>query len=94
MFFLGAGDYLFQNEVLYTLLERIEKTILIYYTATLLGCSNGIEKTRKEKLDFWYTMKFRPVCHQAIVANKKLFLEKKFDTTYDICADQDWMCIC
>ena len=90
--FMGAGDVLFDKDVLC----KVNNIIKTDHPDILYGYVMGIEDDNKTvkmncKLDFWYTIKFFPVCHQAIVAKKQLFSEKKFDSTYKVCADQDWL---
>ena len=92
--FLGAGDLLYDSSVL----SQVEKCIsdnnapdIIYgYVMTQKPEESDLVKY-DNRLNFWYTLKFRPVCHQAIFAKASLFKEKKFDISYEVVADQDWM---
>lgn len=92
--FLGAGDSLFDGSVLSTVERHIKENnspdIIYGYVMTKKTGEDDLAKY-DNRLDFWYTVKFRPVCHQAIFAKTSLFSEKKFDISYEVVADQDWM---
>lgn len=90
--FLGAGDYLIKRTTINMIARAIELTekpdVLYGYVHTKI---DGISGIMDRKIDFNYTFRFLPVCHQAIVAKRKLFDEKLFDTSYKAVADQDWI---
>lgn len=92
VYFLNSGDYLYDNQCLTQLFDKVGKkeTPDIIYAPVL-----GFEEQRKVKL-------FRPfnkleifkqmLCHQGIIAHKSLFDQfGGFDTKYLIKADYDWL---
>lgn len=90
--FLGAGDRLYDSYTLEKVVRNLEnKTPDIIYGYVVEENPDGTEREYKEKLDMWYTVKFRPVCHQAIIAKTELLRDRPFDITYRIAADQDWL---
>ncbi len=90
--FLGAGDRLYDADTLGELVRNLEKERTdILYGYVVEENPDGSRREFREKLDIWYTVKFRPVCHQAIVAKTDLLRERPFDITYKIAADQDWL---
>lgn len=91
--FLGAGDTLYDESVLekvdaFVKAQEKHPDVVYGYVYNVL---DGKEEKFCRKLDFWYTVKFDPVCHQAVFAARELFDEKAFDAGYVIAADQDWM---
>lgn len=89
--FLGAGDYLIEKNILNVLYTKLnsEKTDILY--GYVIGIKGGEKKKFVRHINFWYTIRFQGVCHQAIVARRELFTEKMYDIRYRICADQDWL---
>ena len=89
--FLGAGDYLVDS----TVFKKVHKCINDNLVDIMYGyvlADSGIQKRRFERhMNFWYTIRFQGICHQAVFARAELFKEKMFDENYKICADQDWL---
>lgn len=89
--FLGAGDYLIDHTILKKLYEYAKNSLIDIIYGYVLADS-GTQKARFERhMNFWYTVRFKGICHQAVVARSDLFIEKKFDLSYKICSDQDWL---
>lgn len=93
IYFLNAGDYLCNNEVLRNVIERLnanaESDILfgdyIYYEG------NGEHRCSGYRADI-PDLLGRGYCHQAIFAKKSTFVKcGKFNTDYKIYADLDWL---
>ena len=90
--FLGAGDYLYTDDVLKKTVRlagrRCNADILYGYVYTTI---NGKLKDEIRKFDIKYSLRILPIYHQAVFAARHLFNEKQFDLKYPVVADQDWM---
>jgi len=88
--FLGAGDYLMDNifDAIEKALQSDNPDILYGYVMTRRGDK---EEALVRYADKKYTYRILPVCHQAILAKRELFLEKTFDVAFKAVADQDWI---
>ena len=89
LYFLNAGDFFLEND----LLQRVAKWCIgekdIYYGSVLKD--NKIECYPKYIRTSWLTLMERMVCHQAIFAKKYLYLKNPYNLEYKICADRDWL---
>lgn len=88
--FLGCGDYLASSDVLSNIVDNVKDLPDIIY-GNVNTTVNGEENVMNRRLNWWYTFRFEPVCHQAVFAKRKLFEEKDFNTEYEAVADQDWL---
>lgn len=93
IFFLNAGDCFCDDRVL----ERTSAFLDAHKADIAYGNIVQIDGNQKSvrKYGKLYRRKFvylsgDCICHQAIFGKHELFLEKKFDTNYKICADRDW----
>lgn len=93
--FLNAGDKLYQDDIVEKVVHNIEnKKADIYYGNIMYVYNDGHEAIRK--YGKWCSKKIYDytgdcINHQAIFAKSKLLKENKFDTSYKICADREWM---
>lgn len=93
--FLNAGDRLYYNEIVEKVAHYIErKKADIYYGNIVYVFNDGHESIRKYgkwcgKRIYDYTGDC--INHQAIFAKSYLLKENKFDLSYKICADREWM---
>lgn len=90
--FFGAGDTFSNNSVLKIVAEQ-SKCDIVYGYVYMKDANNNAFKYIV-KLDFLYTFRFSPISHQAVLARRCLFNRYKFNTTYKIAADQDWIMRC
>lgn len=93
--FLNAGDILAEKEVISEVAAEIEKNPGdIYYGNIIYQYSNGESKIRTygkicgKKI---YYCTGDCINHQAIFAAAKCLKNFKFDTSYKICGDREWM---
>lgn len=89
--FLGAGDTLFDESVLDDIAKELNKYSpdIIYGYAVFVDGDQMMEYRRL--IDFNYTFRIRPVCHQAVFAKTDLLRQYPFDIQYKIAADQEWI---
>lgn len=89
--FMGAGDVLADTKVL----ENIENVLSQFLPDILYGYVYFGEKTKKaiykRKINFLYTIRFRPISHQALFSKRTLLLDCPFNEEYKITSDQDWI---
>lgn len=93
IFFLNAGDKFIDNSVLFKTNEFIDHNNAdIFY-------GDVIEKRPQKKYlrryteknsKIWYYSLGACLCHQGMFCDRKLFLEKKFNIDYNVCADREW----
>lgn len=90
-YFIGAGDVLYDSDVLGKIADSIEEDgdDIIYGYVKAVGGKGTTDI--KYMLDYRYIVQFFPVCHQAVFAKTKLLKERMFDLTYEVGADQDWL---
>ena len=90
-FFLGAGDSLYNENIL----KNVEKYLSKHNCDILCGYvftnADGIKGEIRVIPDWTYTVRFIPICHQSVFAKRELLLQRPFDTHYKIGADQDWL---
>lgn len=90
--FFGAGDTFANNNVLEVVADKAASDIVYGYVYMKDISQNTFKYIIK--LDFMYTFRFSPISHQAVLAKRDLFDRYKFNTTYKIAADQDWIMRC
>ena len=89
--FMGAGDVLADKNVIedvQNILESTKPDILygyVYFGQREKKC------IYRKKVNLFYTIRFRPISHQALFSKKSLLIELPFDETYKITSDQDWI---
>lgn len=88
--FMNAGDLLFSDGVLDTLVEDISDSVSVIYGDSVIIChDNNLSMKAKSfttlNLLLWST---RVVCHQSIFIRKTKFL--KYNTEYKLKAELDW----
>lgn len=89
--FLGAGDTLYNETVLAEIAGKIDESNPDIIYGYVMAIEDEKIFDMKRKIDYWYTLEFIPVCHQAIVAKRELLLKYPFDVKYKIAADQEWL---
>ena len=90
--FLGAGDTLCDENVLsdvWNIAVEMSQPDIIYGYVNMINKGNIQKYSRKVGLE--YTLRLRPICHQAVFGKKSIVAEYPFDTNYRIVADQDWI---
>lgn len=95
--FLGSDDFLFDEDVLAKMSERLTKTDakLVYGDVKILGntpWAEGEEIYRGE-IAISQIMRFN-ICHQSIFYNRLVFKTRKYNLSYSICADYDFNLYC
>lgn len=93
IFFLNAGDCFANEEVLAKVREaasNTQKDILYGNIIQVNGEQRNIYRYGKICKSKLYYSIGACVCHQAMFAKRELFHDKKFDTTYKVCADREW----
>lgn len=91
--FLNAGDYFTDNNVLKNTEVFVRKTNadVAYGDITLIdGERQSLRKYKKVCSKKAYFISGDCICHQAMFAKRKLFVNKKFDLSYKVCADKEW----
>lgn len=89
--FLGAGDCLYDENVLSTIAHRLQHKCPDVICGYVITDSNGEKGIIRVKPNFLYTIRFIPICHQAVFAKTDLLKKRPFDLNYKIGADQDWL---
>lgn len=93
--FLNAGDELKDEKVIEDVVAEMKLHHGdIYYGSIIYQYSDGKLETRKyssicKKRIYYYTGDC--INHQSVFASKKCFVNDKFDISYKICADREWM---
>ncbi len=95
--FLNAGDVLAKPDTLQkaaAVLES-EKPDILYgdYYEQDHGKQTYVSY-QGIKINSWYFLMSKMICHQAIIARKKLLQEHPFDLTYRYAADRKWLMQC
>lgn len=93
--FLNAGDILLSKDTVFEVVKEIEKTDGdIFFGSIHYKYADGNIEIRKyghlcgSRL-YYYTGDC--INHQAMYASKECFKKDKFDLSYKICADREWM---
>lgn len=89
--FLGAGDTLCSKNVLTRIAKEAKNSNASIIYGYVIAEKVGEIYSLIRKIDFQYTIRFLPVCHQAVFAKRELLMKEKFDLQYKIAADQDWL---
>lgn len=87
--FMNAGDAFHDKWVIEKFIKRIDASLdLIYGDVNILG--EGIDKVIKADLQN-KIFKETPFCHQSLFVKTNLMKNKKFNTTYKVLADYDFI---
>lgn len=93
--FLNAGDLLADETVLERIAEQIEKTKAdVVYGDIIYRYPDGSTNVRvygQFCSNLFYYLLGDCVNHQAVFAKRACFSKHKFDLSYRICADREWM---
>lgn len=91
IYFLNFGDKFYNEKVLEEVAKKINDLETIYY-------GNYIKENEKEtspdKLNDWYFLSERMICHQTIFAPLSSFENNMFDLSFKYCADRKWLIAC
>lgn len=98
IYFLGSDDRFCNDEVLMNLsLENITNDVDLIYTNTIYVNNNGdfvINKQEPKKISSYFLFT-NNICHQGLIARKRLFLEiGYFDESLKIKSDHDFQLKC
>lgn len=93
VYFLNAGDVFLHRDVLKNIAEFYAKNpVDVLHGISVSVDKNGITKLIKHENADILSLFRKTINHQAVFAKRSLLLEnKKFDTTFKIYADYDWM---
>lgn len=93
LFFLNAGDYFTEEEIIKDMVCLAQKSSsdLVYGDVLL---NHHKPQRRHQKVRTKYQLIFRTICHQSILANRKCFQNKGFDTKFSWLADYKWVLQC
>lgn len=93
IFFLNAGDCFCDDKVLErtsAFLDAHKADIAYGNIVQIDGKQKSVRKYGKLYQRKLFYLTGDCICHQAIFGRRELFLKRKFDTNYKICADRDW----
>lgn len=93
VFFLNAGDRIIDSETLARIDEFIDYREADIFYGDVIGIGNRqryLRKYTEKNSKIWYYSLGACLCHQGMFCDRKLFLEKKFDINYRVCADREW----
>lgn len=94
VYFLNAGDYLYDCSVLGEVKEAdIDNSIGIIYGDTIIYKKNGLVKYDKSR-EIERIVSELPFCHQSSFTKRELLLMHPFDISYRICADYEFFTWC
>lgn len=95
--FMNAGDRFASSEVITKMAQAIEQENpdILYgdYYDLCQGESKYISY-QGVKINSWYFLMSKMICHQVIIAKKQWMTEKPFDTEYRYAADRKWLIQC
>ena len=88
--FMGAGDTLVDSTTLDSVVRFCSKGRydVIYGYVNIDG---HVGKTIKNRINFFTTFRYRPICHQAIFAKREWLKRFPFELDYKYVADQAWI---
>lgn len=89
VYFLNAGDVFESEKTLSEVASFFIGNKDLYYGS--MRKEMNIEKYPKALTKLYLVYREKMICHQAIFAKRKLFLNHEFDTDLKICADRDWL---
>lgn len=93
VYFLNAGDCLHDNNVLERVddyAKKLKKDVLYGNIIQQITSSPIIREYKKVCSSKYYFLSGDCICHQAIFARRELFIDRKFDLNYKVCADKEW----
>lgn len=89
IYFLNAGDTLYNSNVLEKCAEYLRESYDICYGKIQTG--RMIEGYPDKLTIFYLIFHEKMICHQAIFAKRRLLEEIRFNKEFLICADRDWL---
>lgn len=89
VYFLNAGDALFDAQTLGCVAEHLAGGLDLYYGDMWKG--GGVEHSPARICEGDLVLRERMICHQAIFARRQLLERFPFDLQFRICADRDWL---
>lgn len=94
IFFLNAGDVFADADVLWNMAKAVKQEQMpdvIYGNIIEKGAQGRhIRKNNRNSSKVWRFLMGYCICHQSIFVKRELFVQKKFDLSYRICADREW----
>lgn len=90
--FLNAGDLFSSNCILSNILRSVKENCDIIYSDVLIDVNGN--KSLKRAINLSSFSHMMPFCHQSCLIKNKLFVDKKFNTSYKIAADYDFLLSC
>lgn len=94
VFFLNAGDCFFDSQTLCEINSflKMKPVVDVLYGNVIYKDSQkryirSYGNMARKKFSF---LMGDCICHQAMFAKRSMFLEKKFDLKYHVCADREW----
>lgn len=96
LYFLGSDDYFYNFKVLNDIFNNISFKDKVIYGSVLIS-GNTFWANDKDVYDGFFSLQKllkKNICHQAIFYNKSIFVNKKYNSKYIICADWDFCLYC
>ena len=95
--FINEGDRLADQNVLHAVtlvLEQQKPDILYGDCIDVYEDHQSVANNGKERINSWYFLMSKMICHQAIFARRDLLLRFPFDIRYRYAADRKWLISC
>lgn len=93
--FLNAGDCLLDESVLQKVNTFIDNNVGDVFYGNVIRIVGGSQREYRVYSSVcakkWYYLSGDCICHQAIFARTEILRTRKFDLSYQICADKEWM---
>lgn len=89
VYFLNAGDALYDSQTLSRVAEHLRGGLDLYYGD--MWKNGGVERYPARICEGELVLRERMICHQAIFARRQLLERFPFDLRFRICADRDWL---
>lgn len=94
--FLNSGDKFCDSKVIEKIFlkDDIKKYDVVWGNSMDVYKDKVIERKYNSKINNAYFLKGNGICHQVIFAKKRTFIKNRFDLSYKICADKNWLVKC
>src|SRR5574341_606882 len=95
IYFINAGDYLYNNTVISNIISEFEKypEVDIIYGDIVIFDKAENKLMRTEEISSEKYLFKHGICHQSIFVKKEVFSKSGlFNPNYKISADYDWLC--
>lgn len=91
VYFLNAGDTIYNKDVIANMLERMPNVDIFYGKISLVRSDRTIKKVvvPSKKLSWKSFVTGMPVSHQSVIIRKKIV--PLYNVRYQLIADQDWL---